>query len=151
RDAGDRLYEARVIVSDVADARAHRPADHLIRRRCFQDRGEDRGALVRGRAEQAQRPVLAQGVVLSEKLRGRTDPSRAFGGIRRATNRLTAPAYWKFESSPLQQTVRLSPDFASVRRKAPVFRHFYGHAGRQRRQRRAKSRNIAPRRGSVSV
>src|SRR5215472_18848255 len=87
------------------------------------------GALVRGRAEQAQRPVLAQGVVLSEKLRGRTDPSRAFGGIRRATNRLTAPAYWKFESSPLQQTVRLSPDFASVPGKTRGFPPFWRPCG----------------------
>jgi len=37
------------------------------------------------------------------KLRGRTDPSRAFGGIKGATTRLTALAYWKFESSPLQR------------------------------------------------
>jgi len=39
------------------------------------------------------------------KLRGRPDPSRAFGGIKGATTRLTAPAYWKFESSPLQRRV----------------------------------------------
>jgi hypothetical protein len=58
---------------------------------------------------------------------------------------------WKFESTPLQQTVRLSPDFASVPGKTRVFRHFGGGAGRQRRQRRAKPSNIAPRRGSVSV
>jgi hypothetical protein len=31
---------------------------------------------------------------------------RAFGGIKGSTTRLTAPAYWKFESSPLQQRVR---------------------------------------------
>ena len=37
-----------------------------------------------------------------------------------ATIRLTAPAYWKFESIPLQQTVRLSPDFAFVPGKARV-------------------------------
>ena len=39
------------------------------------------------------------------KLRERTGPSRAFGGIKGATTRLTAPAYWKFESIPLQQRV----------------------------------------------
>ena len=57
--------------------------------------GTDRG--LGGRVHAA----LMQGVVLPEKLRGRTDPSRAFGGIKGATTRLTAPAYWKFESSPL--------------------------------------------------
>jgi alkanesulfonate monooxygenase SsuD/methylene tetrahydromethanopterin reductase-like flavin-dependent oxidoreductase (luciferase family) len=39
------------------------------------------------------------------KLRGGTDPSQAFGGIKGTTIRLTAPAYWKFESSLLQQRV----------------------------------------------
>ena len=39
------------------------------------------------------------------KLRGRTDPSRH----KRATTRLIAPAYWKFESSPLQQRGRSWP------------------------------------------
>src|SRR5215831_5181913 len=58
---------------------------------------------------------------------------------------------YKFESIPLQQTVCLSPDFASVPGKTQVFRHCGGRAGRQRRQRRAKPGNIAPRRGSVSV
>jgi hypothetical protein len=42
--------------------------------------------------------------------------------------------YQKFESSPLQQTVRLSPDFASVRDKARGFRQFEDHAGRQDRR-----------------
>jgi hypothetical protein len=51
-----------------------------------------------------------------------------------ATIRLTAPAYWKFESIPLQQTVRLSPDFASVRDKARGFRQFEDYAGRQDRR-----------------
>ena len=51
----------------------------------------------------------------------------------------------------LQQTVRLSPDFASVPGKTRVFRHFGGRAGSSHRQRRAKSSNIAPRRGGVSV
>src|SRR5215472_15161180 len=68
-----------------------------------------------------------------------------------ATTRLTAPAYWKFESSPLQQTVRLSPDFASVPGKTRVFRHCAGRAGRQCRQRRAKPSNITPSSGGVSV
>ena len=63
----------------------------------------------------------------------------------------TVLAYWKFESISLQQTVRLSPDFTRVSRKAPVFRHFSGDAGRQGRQRRAKPRHIEPRSGSVSV
>src|ERR1700740_1638934 len=41
------------------------------------------------------------------------DPSQATGRVKRgATTSFTAPAYWKFESTPLQQTVRLSPDFA---------------------------------------
>jgi hypothetical protein len=68
-----------------------------------------------------------------------------------AHTRVTVLAYWKFESISLQQTVHLSPDFASVREKAGIFRHFGRPAGRQRRQRRAKSSNIAPRTGSVSV
>jgi hypothetical protein len=89
----------------------------------------------------------------------------AMGGGRAAERRFTVGgssksvarchrsvlAYWKFESISLQQTVRLSPDLASVPGKTRVFRHFGGRAGRQRRQRRAKSSNIAPRRGSVSV
>src|SRR5262252_2687395 len=40
-------------------------------------------------------------------------------------------AYWKFESISLQQTVRLSPGFASVRGKARVFSHYADHAGWQ--------------------
>jgi hypothetical protein len=73
-------------------------------------------------------------------------------GLRKgATIRLTAPAYRKFESIPLQQTVRRSPDFASVRDKAPVSRQVGDCTGRQGRQRRAKRRKIAPRSGSVSV
>src|SRR5215471_20025473 len=36
-------------------------------------------------------------------------PSRAFGGIKGATTRLTAPAYWKFESIFLQRRVRCEP------------------------------------------
>src|SRR5215469_434444 len=36
---------------------------------------------------------------------------------------------WKFESTPLQQTVRLSPGFASVPEKTRAFRHFGGRAG----------------------
>src|SRR5215469_8043412 len=50
------------------------------------------------------------------KLRERTDPSRAFGGIKGATTRLTAPAYWKFESSPLQRRDELR----YVDRRRPV-------------------------------
>src|SRR5215472_5063312 len=60
-------------------------------------------------------------------------------------------AYWKFESVSLQRTVRFSPDFASVLEKTWVFCHFGGRAGRRRRQRRAESRNLAPRRRNVSV
>ena len=58
---------------------------------------------------------------------------------------------WKFESIPLQQTVRLSPDFAFVPRKARVFRQFEDYAGRRGRQRRSKPHNIEPTSGSVSV
>jgi hypothetical protein len=61
-----------------------------------------------------------------------------------------ASAYWKFESIPLQRTVRLSPYFASARDKARVFRQFGDYAGRHGRQRRAKPRNIEPRGSSVS-
>src|SRR5215470_17184370 len=89
----------------------------------------------------------------------------AVGGGRLAERRFTAGgssksvarchrsvlAYWKFESISLQQTVRLSPDFASVSGEAGVFRRFGDHAGRQGRRRRADSRNIAPRSGPVSV
>jgi len=66
------------------------------------------------------------------KLRGRPDPSRAFGGIKGATTRSTAPAYWKFESSPLQQTVSLSRDFSFQYRKAGSCRGVRG-LGRQAR------------------
>ena len=68
-----------------------------------------------------------------------------------ATIRLTAPAYWKFESIPLQQTVRLSPDFPFVPGKVQVFRQCGDEARQYGRQRRARSSNIAPRSGSVSV
>src|SRR5215831_11160929 len=64
---------------------------------------------------------------------------------------LNSRAYWKFESIPLHQTVILSPGFASVPGKTRVFRHCGGRSGRQCRQRRPKSSNIAPRRGSVSA
>ena len=50
------------------------------------------------------------------------DPSQANGRGKRPTTSFTTPAYWKFESSPLQQTVRLFPDFAFVPGKARVFR-----------------------------
>ena len=43
-----------------------------------------------------------------------------------ATNRLTAPAYWKFESISLQQTVRLSRDFSFLYRKAGSCRGVHG-------------------------
>jgi hypothetical protein len=56
------------------------------------------------------------------KLRGRPDPSRAFGGIKGATTRSTAPAYWKFESSPLQRRVRLSTRISLPRSRSAAFR-----------------------------
>src|SRR5215469_69286 len=64
---------------------------------------------------------------------------------------LNSRAYWKFESIPLQQTVRLSPDFASVPGKTPVFRHFGGHPGLQRRQRRTQPSSVGPNSVGVSV
>ena len=72
-------------------------------------------------------------------------------GSRRPARPPRVARNWNFESSSLQQTVCLSPGFASVPGKARVFRHSCGRAGRQCRQRRAKSSNIAPRRGSVSA
>src|ERR1700751_5543229 len=57
----------------------------------------------------------------------------------------------KFESIPLQQTVRLSPDFPSAPEKARVFRHCRDQAGQHGRQRRTKLGDIAPQRGSVSA
>src|SRR6516165_254490 len=63
----------------------------------------------------------------------------------------TVLAYWKFESISLQQTVRLSPDFAFVPRKARVLRRCGDVAGQYGRQRRARSSNIALRSGSVSI
>src|SRR5262252_7318100 len=57
-------------------------------------------------------------------------PSRNLGGVTR---------YCWFESTPLLQTVRLSPDLAAVPGKTRVFRHFGGRAGRPRRPRRAKA------------
>jgi hypothetical protein len=41
-----------------------------------------------------------------------------FGGIKGATTRLTAPAYWKFESGPLQRRVTCEPE---LRFSAPYF------------------------------
>ena len=63
----------------------------------------------------------------------------------------TVLAYWKFESISLQQTVRLSPDFAFVSRKVPVFRQFREATVWQGRQRRAQPGNIEPKNASVSV
>jgi hypothetical protein len=77
------------------------------------------------------------------KLRGRTDPSRAFGGIKGATTRLTAPAYWKFESSPLQQRVCLSLEFACRAREAGLFAPVCGPWQRRGRQRRAEPADMA--------
>jgi hypothetical protein len=57
----------------------------------------------------------------------------------------------KFESSSLQQTVRLSPDFAFVPGKARVLRRCGDEAGQHGRQRRARSSSIALRSGSVSI
>jgi hypothetical protein len=51
--AGDRLDEARVIVLDVADARAYRPADHVIGRVGRQQRLEPRHIVIR-----AHRPTI---------------------------------------------------------------------------------------------
>jgi hypothetical protein len=43
------------------------------------------------------------------------DPSHATGRVKRgARPSFTAPAYWKFESTPLQRRVRLSPVIAFV-------------------------------------
>src|SRR6516164_1573764 len=56
-----------------------------------------------------------------------------------------------FESGSLQQTVRLSPDFAFVPWKSPGFRQCGDEARRHGRQRRASSSNIALRNASVSI
>jgi len=63
----------------------------------------------------------------------------------------SACRYRWFESISLQQTVRLSPDFALVPGKARVLRRYGGEARQYGRQRRAKSSNIALRSGNVSV
>ena len=58
---------------------------------------------------------------------------------------------WKFESTPLQQTVGVSPSFSSVRGKARSFRGCAGCLRGAWSQRRAGLGNIAPRGGIVSV
>jgi hypothetical protein len=57
----------------------------------------------------------------------------------------------RVRSGLLQQTVRLSPDFAFVPGKARVFRQCGDKARRHGRQRRASSSNIALTNASVSV
>ena len=71
------------------------------------------------------------------------------GMLRKST--AFVPRYQKFESISLQQTVRLSPDFAFVPGKARVFRQCGDEARRHGRQRRASSSNIALRNATVSV
>jgi hypothetical protein len=93
---------------------------------------------------------LMQDVVLSETEKAHR-PVPSIRRHKRATTRLTAPAYWKFESIPLQQTVGLSPDFAVVPGKARVLRQFGDEVRPYGRQRRARSSNIILRSGSVSV
>jgi hypothetical protein len=55
-------------------------------------------------------------------------------------NQIDAPAYWKFESIPLQQTVRLSRDFSFLYRKAGSCRGVRGpgQAARPAETRRAR-------------
>ena len=85
----------------------------------------------------------------------RVEVAQAARRIARATkprNRSPISArYYKFESISLQQTVRLSPDFAFVPGKARVLRRCGDEARQYGRQRPAKSSNIALRSGSVSV
>jgi hypothetical protein len=68
-----------------------------------------------------------------------------------AQKSLSQERYRWFESGSLQQTVRLSPDFALVPGKARVLRRYGGEARQYGRQRPAKSSNIALRSGNVSV
>jgi hypothetical protein len=98
---------------------------------------------------------VSQRVVAADCMGGGRPAERRFtvGGSGKSVARChrTVLAHWKFESISLQQTVRLSPDFAFVPRKARVFRQFEDYAGRRGRQRRAKPHNIEPTSGSVSV
>jgi hypothetical protein len=78
---------------------------------------------------------------------GRPAANRVAAHVLAASTGTNSRAYWNFESSSLQQTVRLSPGFASVRGKARVFSHYADHAGRQlsaetrkAQQRRAEQR-----------
>jgi hypothetical protein len=80
--------------------------------------------------------------------RTRTNNGRDTKG---AKTRFIAPAYGKFESSSLQQTVCLSPNFTRVSGTAQVFRHFGGDAGRQGRERHRGAKQPAKRSASVSV
>ena len=125
---------------------------------------------VSGRPARRRTPHLAMGGTASRR-RALTEPGcasergLAMGGGRPAERRFTVGgsgksvarchrtvlAYWKFESISLQQTVRLSPDFAFVPRKARVLRRCGDVAGQYGRQRRERSSNIALRSGSVSI
>ena len=70
-----------------------------------------------------------QGAAPHRRIR-RCDQGRAVGDESASRNR-------KFESTPLQQTVRFSPEFASAREKAAVFRGCAGGRGWCGRERRA--------------
>src|SRR5215813_5260156 len=57
----------------------------------------------------------------------------------------------KFESIPLQQTVRVSPDFALPGRKAGLFRGCAGRNRQRGRERPAWRGDMAPTGGNISV
>src|SRR6516225_12162600 len=68
-----------------------------------------------------------------------------------AKTRFIAPAYGKFESSSLQQTVRHSLDFSFPYRKAGSCRGVREPGQAARRQRRAGLVNITPTADNISV
>src|SRR6516165_12582618 len=73
------------------------------------------------------------------------------GASKGATTSITAPAYWKFESSPLQQTVGLSLDFSFLYRKAGSCRGVRGPGQATRPAETPGLVNITPTAGNVSV
>src|SRR5262249_15178315 len=119
-------------------------------------------------------PSRVADTALSQKRLARTRTrSQSTTHPKGPTTRLTAPAYWKFESISLQRRVRCEPvsrensspyvekprfpagvragAFAVVPGKARVVRQFEDKARPYGRQRRARSSNIVLRSGSVSV
>jgi hypothetical protein len=96
------------------------------------------------RRRRLRSPSRVADTALSQKRLARTRTrSQSTTHPKAPTTRLTAPAYWKFESISLERRVRLSPDFASVPGQGPGFPPVLGTMPGGRVGRDAQSRAIS--------